>query len=531
MYYRSRRSVPPRWVFAVLATALLSAGCGSRVSGADIVAAAGGGTVTLSPDSLAQLRPVVPAGRPGGPTRVRGPAAPEPSARRAGAVAVSEGDRPRKPAAGASSVASRTSAPSSSGRAKETAPSARCDRPLAPVALGQVGSFSGVTGPLTAGARTALAAWAKDVNARGGLACHPVVLYAADDAADPARAAAAVQNLVQTKSVQALVGTFSTLTQTGLNRGVERAGIPVVGGDLLDASWNSHPNLFPQGGAVASLIRGSIQQTVGAGRTKLGLLYCVESSVCTNGAKLIERATPELGGELVYSAPVSLTQPDFTAQCQNAENAGAQALGLAVDGSAMGRVARSCAALGYHPQFLGSNLTISLKQSEDPIIRENTMSTANSNAPFMRTDTVGQREYRAALRRYVPGLTPDGPSMAAWAAGKLMEAAIAGLGAEARTNPITTETIFKGLGTIRNETLDGLAPPITFSPGQRAAPPIDCTFFALLTEQGWTAKNSKPVCTAGEARSGSHDSTGATAPTSIVQAASERRRSRAPRAC
>lgn len=480
---------------------MLSAGCGSRVSGADIVAASGGGTVTLSPESIAQLRPVAPAGRPASAPRPRGPAAAPTLTRPAGAVAVAEADRPRKPSVDASSVAPRISAPSpSSGGTKATAPLARCDRPLAPVALGQVGSFSGVTGPLTSSARTGLAVWAKDVNARGGLACHPVVLYTADDGADPARAAAAVANLVGTKDVQALVGTFSTLTQTGLNRGVERAGIPVVGGDLLDASWNSHPNLFPQGGAVASLIRGSIQQTVGAGRTKLGLLYCVESSVCTNGAKLVERATPELGGELVYNAPVSLTQSDFTAQCQNAKNAGAQALGLAVDGSAMGRVARSCAALGYHPQFLGSNLTISLKQSEDPIIRENTMSTANSNAPFMRTDTAGQREYVAALRRHAPGLTPDGPSMAAWAAGKLMEAAIGGLGAAARTQPITAELIFSGLGTIRNETLDGLAPPITFSPGQRAAPPINCTFFALLTNEGWTAKNSTPVCTGDEAR-------------------------------
>jgi branched-chain amino acid transport system substrate-binding protein len=52
-----------------------------------------------------------------------------------------------------------------------------------------------------------------------------------------------------------------------------------------------------------------------------------------------------------------------------------------------------------------------------------------------------------------------------------------------------------GLGRIKNETLGGLVPPITFSPGQPAAPRLDCVFLELLTRSGWTAPaGSSPVC-------------------------------------
>src|SRR6201999_2070678 len=78
-------------------------------------------------------------------------------------------------------TAARTAAPAVS-------PQRKCLGQLDPVAIGQVGTFSGFLGPIIGPARTALAAWAMDVNAHGGLACHPVVVYSADDGGDPAPA-------------------------------------------------------------------------------------------------------------------------------------------------------------------------------------------------------------------------------------------------------------------------------------------------------------------------------------------------------
>jgi branched-chain amino acid transport system substrate-binding protein len=201
---------------------------------------------------------------------------------------------------------------------------------------------------------------------------------------------------------------------------------------------------------------------------------------------------------MVYSSPVSLTQTDFTAQCQNAKSAGVQSFGMGVDGSAIARVARSCAAIGYFPQFASGGGVISPPQAKEPGIRRNTLTTSSGTAPWFLTDTPGQKEYAAALQRYSPGMEPDGNSMQAWASMKLVEAAVRNLGVEARAKPLLAADLITGLGKVKNETLDGLAPTFSFSPGQQAAPKLHCVYFELLSDKGWTAPNgSKPVCTKG----------------------------------
>lgn len=167
---------------------------------------------------------------------------------------------------------------------------------------------------------------------------------------------------------------------------------------------------------------------------------------------------------------------------------------MAMDGASIGRVARSCAAIGYHPEFITNGLVLSPQNAQDPDIRHNTLASSSAIAPWMLDDTAGQKEYHAAIAKYAPGLTPDADSIYAWAAGKLVEAAAHGLGAKARTAAVTTADLMTGLGTIHNETLDGLTPPMTFSPGQKSAPLIDCVYFELLSDKGWTALSSKPQC-------------------------------------
>jgi branched-chain amino acid transport system substrate-binding protein len=167
---------------------------------------------------------------------------------------------------------------------------------------------------------------------------------------------------------------------------------------------------------------------------------------------------------------------------------------MAMDGASIGRVARSCAAIDYHPQFVTNGLVLSPQNAADPDIRRNTLSSASSVAPWMLDDTPGQRAFHAAMARYAPALTPDADSITAWAAGRLLEAAVHGLGAKARTAALTTADLFTGLATIHGETLDGLTPPMTFTAGQKSAPLIGCAYFELLSDKGWTALNSKPQC-------------------------------------
>jgi branched-chain amino acid transport system substrate-binding protein len=361
--------------------------------------------------------------------------------------------------------------------------------------LGQVVSLTGILGPLAAPARAAIAAWTAAVNARGGVACHPVVVYTKDDAGDPAQAAAAVQELVEEKHVQALVGTHTIISMNGLIAGIEKEHVPVVGGDLAGFAWNNHPLLFPQGPAEIDMIRAGLEQIVRTGTPKVAVLYCVEAPVCTAADKLFPGEAAKAGAQVVMNTPISLGQTDFTAQCLNARGAGAQVLRTIADGATIGRIARSCAAVGYFPKLLGVSVGTSAEQAGDPAIRRDTLILAGSTAPWTRRDSTGQREFLDALARFAPGLLADGNSITAWAAGKLLEAAVAGLGPAARDEPLTTARILDGLGRIHNETLGGLTTPITFTPGQTGAPRPRCAFLEVLTVSGWTTpQDSRPLC-------------------------------------
>lgn len=481
-----------RFVGPAVAAAVFVAGCGTRVDGREIVAAAGAATVSFDEATLARLRSPAPVNEQ--------PAGRVPSGGAARPAAADSGTRTATPPTVETAVApsaKNADTPAAPAHAKVASPTQpACRGPAAPLALGQVGTFSGVLGPLASGARTALAVWAKDVNARGGLACHPVQIYTADDGGDPARAAAAIQSLVAAKDVQAFVGIFTPASMAGVVSAVDKVQVPVVGGDVVDFAWNRHPLLYPQGAGSTEVIRGALHHLIDGGKRKVALVYCVEATVCTSAAKVIGDETRRLGGELVYSSGVSLTQPDFTAQCQNTKNAGADVLAVALDGGAIGRVARSCKTIDYFPPFVGNGLILSAQNAADPDIRRNTFLSAGPNAPFTRTDTEGQREYRAAMGKYAPSFDVDTASLSTWTAAKLLEAAVAGLAyTELTSGPITTSTIVRGLGTIRSNSLGGLAPPLTFRSGQKSAPPVPCVFLTVLRQEGWTAANSKPVCT------------------------------------
>jgi branched-chain amino acid transport system substrate-binding protein len=479
--------------------ALLLAGCGTRADDAEIQAGAGGGTVSLSQQSIDELRAATGgAAANTGAALSAAPSGTTPTTPTGGATApgTTTGTAPAASSGGATTATTTKGGtnPAATSGGKATTASTGCTSSGAPVNIGQVGTFSGVTGPAWAGGRASLAVWAKDVNARGGVACHPVVLHFADDGGDPARAASLVQEQVKNGTV-AFVGGHDDLSIAGFKQGIETAKVPAVGGDAIAIEWNQSPYLFPQGAGIIDQIFGLMKQNVDAGAKKLGLLYCVEVAACAVANKAINQdgLAAKAGAQVVYNSAISLTQTDFTAQCQSAKNAGAEQLALGMDGSSMARVARSCAAVGYRPLFGGIGGTISPGQAEDPTLRQFTLSTATPTAPWTVFDNPGLKAYKAALDTYAPGEEPSGSSVQMWTAGKLFEAAVAKLGEAAKSKPLTAQMIIDGLHKIKNETLGGLTGPLTFPEGP--APSSGCVFYEKLTDKGWTApRGSKPVC-------------------------------------
>lgn len=471
---------------------VLVSGCGTRLD-RDEVQAASGTTVTLSPESIEALRGGLGATE-----------SPRPVVERGRSVDQRPGDRVKAAAptntAAAASATVRTRTRSVVAAIEPTAGPARpgrigCSGAGEPVTIGQIGTFSGVVGPISAGMRETLAVWAKEMNARGGLACHPVRVITGDDGGEPARAAALGQDMVAKHVVIAFVGNYALFSVGGLRSMVERLKVPAVGGDLLSAAWHESQWMFPQGASLYPQLVGLYRHGVSAGYRRIGLLYCVEVEGCRYVAKHTREAAADAGGETLYDAPVSVTQTDYTAQCLNAKNAGVDQLALGMDGGSMIRVARSCASIGYRPVFSSGGGNASPAQTRDPLLRELGLISETPVAPWFLRDTPALRAYRDAMDRYAPNVEPTGNGLLAWVSGKLLEAAVARVPDGARTGRLSVEVLVDGLSRIRGETLGGLTGPLSFGPGQREKAGGGCVFFERLGPAGWTApRGSRPVC-------------------------------------
>jgi branched-chain amino acid transport system substrate-binding protein len=476
---------------ATVAALSLLAGCGTRMSHSAVVAGVDGRSVKLADDSITQLKgamaapapvtagapqesaPAVPSSPPSGSTGGPGPATSR------AATGAGKSTRGKTPATAASAAA----------------PAAACTQPLAPVAIGQVGTFSGVAGSITTPARSALAVWARDLNTRGGLACHPVQVFAADDGGDAGRAASAEHDMVHQHHVVAFVGTILPLSIAGFRPAAEADKVPVIGGAAVSDDYYSSPWFFPASASIDAQAIGLIRNGVGRGMKRLGLLYCVEATPCTLLAKKGKQFAADAGAELVYDAPVSVTQPDFTAQCANAKNAKVDLLGAAMDGASITRMVRSCQAIGFKPLIATGAGLLDPQQALDPVLRSFGVVTVSGEAPWFLSDQPGLKAYRAALATFSPDSPPDGASVMAWVAGELLRVAIEHVATEARSGPITTALVLKGLGLVQHETLGGLIPPITFTPNQAHATSNGCVYFEQLTTTGWSApQGSKPAC-------------------------------------
>jgi branched-chain amino acid transport system substrate-binding protein len=499
---RHLRSLP-----AALAAAVLIAGCGTRMTHAEIRSAAG--TVARGATSSPDLDISTP-----GPDTSALPAAP-PLPGSAEPVGRSTGTSSTSPAASSAHMpAAATAASAPPAAASRSQPKARTGNtaaqpapasagsaagaPIAPptesaakspVKIGNVGTYSGLLGAFYRPGRDALQAWQKTVNARGGVNGHPVELVLADDQSDQARHRSLVQQLVEQNKVLAFVANMEGVTGAGTVDYLTKKRIPVIGTDTGGTWMYDSPMYFPQassgGGIVEYAVASPAKSAVAQGRRKAGVLTCTEAQVCRDIQGKFPILAKKYGLESVYQGQASVAQPDFTAECLAAQRAGVEVLVVGFDVGSVNRIGTSCARQGFHPMFASTTATNS--QAEVPEMDGLWGST--SAFPWFQATTPATQEYQAASRQF--GLTKDaGPtSTAAWAAGKLFERAARNL-----PEPPTTDAILDGLWSLQNDTLGGLVPPLTFV-RDRPATPRTCWFAMVVKDRRWESPdNFTPNC-------------------------------------
>jgi len=377
----------------------------------------------------------------------------------------------------------------------------------AAIKVGFICSCSGAEASAIALTKDSAGAWAKSVNAAGGINGHPVQLFIEDDALNPATSLQDAKVLVQQDKVVAIVGEVSVL-DSGWAAYVQSEGVPVVGGLSIEAPFLTNSDFFPSGASTGVLGVGMMQMMKKRAESRFGQLYCAEAPVCAELASLSRATAQIVGGIQVTAAKVSVTEPNYNAECLSLKSAGVDAINVASTAVTVQRVQANCVQLGYKPQSVAQSGTIAASWLTDPNMAGALI--AMSNANYLDSSIPAVKEFLDAMDKYYPGdrTSPDFgyDVIYPWIGGKLFEAAAKA----ANLGPSSTPAdVKKGLWSLKNETLGGLSSPLSFTEGATTFP--NCYFVAEV-QGGKLASpyGTGPVCMNGAQTAALKQATGVT---------------------
>jgi branched-chain amino acid transport system substrate-binding protein len=444
-----------RGLMGLMVLSLVAAACGSRLPHAEHLAVAAGGAGALGPRSEAAPR--------SGAASVAGSGgdASAPGTEGGGATVRTEG---KQAAAGAPGGG----APVAPGRGAVGG---------APIRVGMIGNFSGVIGSVSTPSRDAFKAWVGMVNARGGINGHSIELSIADDGNDGSRDLAIAKDFVENRKVIALVNFWPAPGGIEPVAGyAESKGIPIVGGSTFEAYFNKSPAMFPQTAGFENWYYSHAKTLAGMGVKKIAIIYCTELTACEYNKNTFRKYAEPLGIQVVYEGRVSVAQPDFTAECVNAQTAGADAYYPVVDGNSVNRLARSCARQNYKPRYF-----VQAPADQPDAALEGAVGTIPAFPWFVESGSPAAKEFGDAMQQFAKGVTRNGFTGYGWLSGKLLEKAAAHVSAEPKP-----QEILEGLWAMKGETLGGLTSALTFMRG-KPAPEANCAFFIEVKDRKWTA--------------------------------------------
>lgn len=473
---------------------LVAAGCGSREGTGEGVGhprpSAGPSTAATEPSpspgptdgltgSAAPLAHVTPS-RSASPEPAAAPGRPKVGAAPAATAAVT----PAVAASGTPSPSPSTVARPGGGEPAEPAVSAPRG-PLSPAVIASIGTFTGPIGGAFLPGLNTVQAWVADINGRGGLNGHPVQLLVYDNGGDPARHKADVREAVERKHIIAIVYLSEAFAGHGAAPYLEASRVPAIGGEG-GSEWYDSPMYFPQASSGPAMystpVLSAAQQLLPEGTTRLGSLVCSEAANCGDAQKQWADEIPRAGFREAYRGKASVAQPDYTAECLAAHNAGAQALLLALDPSSISRLALSCARQGYRPTMVVPSSIGVDRFKDDPNLDGLVLS---SNVfPYIENGTPASDEYHRVMSTYGGSVAPGVNSALGWVAAKVFEHAAAAL-----PEPPTREAVLRGLWSLHGDTLGGLTQPLDFVQ-DRPAQPRSCWWNLRIRNKAWSSPDA-----------------------------------------
>ncbi len=375
------------------------------------------------------------------------------------------------------STGTSSSAPASSAPATSSSTGATTAASGSPISIGVECSCTGAFGTTVSQAWVVLQAWGKSVNAAGGISGHPVKFTEEDNGSVAGTAATQVQGLVADK-VSAIVDL--DILDAVWQKTVDAAKIPVVGGNFSTPMFYTDANWYPAGQTNDSIVTSVAAVAKQAGATNLADLYCAESVQCQESVPLIKAAGAKAGTPVVYTASISATAPNYTAQCLAAKDAGVKAIFIGDGLQVIAKVATDCDQQGYDPIYVTEGTGYQSFAETTPGLKDNLWSPFPI-LPYYSTNPA-VTAMNTAVDKYFPGTTTNVNSWSefavqAWTAALLLQQALKNADVTASTT-VTPAVFTTGLSKVSNETLGGFTPSLSFTGATHS---VDCWYVGRVT--------------------------------------------------
>ena len=361
---------------------------------------------------------------------------------------------------------------------------------LSPINIGDIASLTGPEASSIDQTTEVLEAWAKTVNAKGGLQGHRVNLIIKDDGYNPTTSLAQVESMVSTDHIVALVDNSDV--DTSWYTYVEQNKVPVIGGQTEDGPYENADffdpgstfNVFTIGEAyLAKLVHSKASSD----------LYCAEVALCSQALGPLRTNLPKFGSKLVYASAISFAAPSYAAECIAAKQAGATSMTVGDATQVVNKVVQDCAAQGYTPIQLSGDGTVGISWLTIPQFNGNV--DAQPDVPFFVHNSATDPMYTALEKYYPSQLTnPNFGEIVVenWADAILLQDAI---GAVKLASTPTAAEVTAGMYALpQGTTLGGLTPPLHFKKGK---PTTNACFFYMGIKNGKfiVLKNTaQPTC-------------------------------------
>lgn len=359
-----------------------------------------------------------------------------------------------------------------------------------------VGIVCGCTGPLAASTVTSpmsYEAWAKSVNAAGGINGYKIRVIVKDDRSNPGVSLSAAKSLVNDSHVVALVD--ATDEESAWASFAAQQHVPVVGGFNLSISDITSSNFFASGTTEDAFTSAEVGAALKVHAKKIAEFYCAEDPLCSEIVPVLRSTAKAKGAKVVYVAEISASQPNYTAECLAAKQAGANFVGIGESVTVVEKMATDCSQQGYFPWYEVADGGVSKSFTSTPGLSTKSFG-FQTGVPFFVTNTPGTKKMIAAIKKYYPKILSDPnynqDNVSMYVSGLLLGAALKA-GTAGRTGPVTTQEIYNGLYSLHDTSLGGMTPPLTFKRNQPN--PVHCWYWMGISHHRFTTPfGLKPVC-------------------------------------